>query len=838
MILSLTLALREMRSGVKGFGIFLACLALGVAALAAAGSTSEAFRHGLAAQSRDILGGDIAVSVEGRRFAPDEQAAFRRLGKTSDRLHVRAMAGGSDPSGDRRLVEVSGIDAAYPLAGTVDLRGAGTLEAATAPSGGIPGAAVAPELLSRLHLRLGDTLLIGDTPFRVRAVIVKEPDTLARGFALGPRVIVSDAALLASGILRGDALFGEAVTIAVPDQADRALTQLKAAFPKAGFTAKGRRDALSGLGRLIDQLEFFLSFIGLASLLTGGLGIASAVSAYLSDRRPAIAVLKAVGADGALIRNLYLIQLGALTAFGIVIGLVIGAATPFALGAIAGGDLPLPLAFAVYPAPLAKAAALGFLAAAVFSLAPLARARATSPASLFRKDAVVRIPFGPEMAAMIVCAIGLIGLSAITAPSPVFAAIMLLALVAGFGVLWGVGQGVTWLAARLRHLCTGAVRIGLANLSGPRSAARTAAPSMGFGIALLTTIILIQSSLLAQVTTSAGKTAPSLIFTQIAPENAVAFDHILAAGMGGLNAGNYRRYPFATGRISAINGVAVDPQKIAPNVRWAFDQDLTLSALNAAPPEASLDRGHWWATGYNGPPQAIIAEDIARGANIAVGEPITISVLGRDLDVTVAGTRKIDFGRFGANFPIILDAAALDGANLRNIAIARTTKLQDEAIIRQVGAAFPEINIVSVREQLDAAAVIFDQIGWAIRAAAGVAAAASVLVLIGAIAANAQARAREAAILKVLGSSRAFIITTYCVEYGAIGLIAGITGVALGIAAAAPVIIFGLHATFSADWTAIAAALVSLIVAGAVCGGIAALAALSRRPASALRSAG
>ena len=128
--LSLRLAARELRSGVRGFRIFLACLALGVAAIAAAGSTAEAFRHGLASQAREILGGDLYFSVENRDFTPDERAAFERLGTTTYTAAARAMA--QARSGDRRLVSLRGVDGRFPLAGTVKIDGAPDLKAALA----------------------------------------------------------------------------------------------------------------------------------------------------------------------------------------------------------------------------------------------------------------------------------------------------------------------------------------------------------------------------------------------------------------------------------------------------------------------------------------------------------------------------------------------------------------------------------------------------------------------------------------------------------------------------------------------------------------------------------
>jgi putative ABC transport system permease protein len=219
-----------------------------------------------------------------------------------------------------------------------------------------------------------------------------------------------------------------------------------------------------------------------------------------------------------------------------------------------------------------------------------------------------------------------------------------------------------------------------------------------------------------------------------------------------------------------------------------------------------------------------------------VGDAITISLLGRALDVRIAGLRKVEFSQFGASFPIILDPAALQGANLRHIAIARTPPAQEAAILTRLGRDFPGVNVISVREQLESATRIFNQLAWAVRGAAAVAALAGLLVLIGAVASTAQARAREAAILKVLGAGRLQILAAYCVEYGVVGLIAGLAGVALGAAAAWPIVNQVFHTRLAVDWTGIVGVLALVSAVGAAAGGVAAFAALSRRPAPVLRT--
>jgi putative ABC transport system permease protein len=233
-------------------------------------------------------------------------------------------------------------------------------------------------------------------------------------------------------------------------------------------------------------------------------------------------------------------------------------------------------------------------------------------------------------------------------------------------------------------------------------------------------------------------------------------------------------------------------------------------------------KGRWWPANYRGPPLVAVAVDAAKGAVLKVGDTITLEVLGRRLDARVAALRKIDFAGFGANVPLVLDPAALDGAELRNVAIARATPAEERRATQALGRTFPSVTVISVREALETAADLFDRLTLAIRGAAAVAALAGLLVLAGAIAARAQARGREAAILKVLGASAGQILGAYAVEYGAVGLIAGVAGVALGYAAAWPVVVVALVAG------------AAVLAAGG--GLLAALVALSRRPAPTLRS--
>ena len=836
--LSLSFAGRELRAGTRGFRIFLACLALGVAAIAAAGSTAEAFRRGLASQAGEILGGDIALTSDQARFSASDRKVISAQGRTSWAVSTRAMAEAAN--GNRRLVELRGVSVGYPLSGRMELRGAPDLSAALAqaPDGNF-GAAVEQTLLDRLGLKLGDRFQVGQLPLIARAVLVQEPDRLSRGFALGPRVLTRDVALEQGGFLGSGLPFSETARILLKPGAalEPAKARIEKALPKGLVRMRDRNDAAPGIHRLIDQLEYFLGFIGLAALVAGGLGVYGAVSAYLESRIPSIAVLKALGADGDLIRNTYLLQISALAGVGVILGLVIGAAAPLALGVVIGSDLPIPALFAVYPLPLIKAGLFGALSAAAFSLAPLGAARATPPAALFRKTVQPGPSISLETLLACLAGLGLGGLAIATAPTPMAAIIMIVGVIVAFCALWALGRLGAFAAGRLRAGAHGALRLALANLAGPGSAARTAAPAIGLGVALLAAVVLIQSSLLRQVAEIAPQTAPALVFTEIPGESAMAFDQTVATAFGRtLTPDIYLRAPFATGRIIRVRGRSVDAMTIPQAQRWAYDRDISVSALGGEPANSGVVEGKWWPAAYDGPPLIAVEVEAAKGAEIRVGDMLTVALLGREIEARVAVLRHVDFGGFNASFPLVISANSLAGANLRQVAIAKASRRQEASVTAALGSSFPQVNVISVREQLEAATDLFNRLALAIRGAAAVAALAGLLVLVGAIAARAQARTREAAILKALGASRGQILAAYVLEYGAVGLIAGTVGVALGYVAAWPVVVLVFKAHWSVDWGGVFALVAGVAIIAAIGGLAASMQALSKRPAAALRS--
>ena len=341
LLLALRLARRELRGGLRGFRIFLACLTLGVAAIAGVGSVSEAMLQGLQRDGRILLGGDMDLRLTHVEASAEQQTWLAERAEVSRVSEMRAMARGLDEGSRRVLVELKAVDDLYPLYGEVRLSPAGDLASALAQQDGVWGAVVDGNLLRRLGVENGELVQVGDSQYRVQAVLDYEPDRTSRAFTLGPTFMVAGESLAATGLVQPGSLIRNHYRLRLGDGLDSTdlRSQLAEAFPEAGWRIRDTTQAAPGIGRFIDRLTLFLTLVGLTALLVGGVGVGNAVRSYLDGKSATIATLKCLGAPGRLIFQVYMAQILILALVGIVIGLLLGALSPPAAQAVIGDAL-------------------------------------------------------------------------------------------------------------------------------------------------------------------------------------------------------------------------------------------------------------------------------------------------------------------------------------------------------------------------------------------------------------------------------------------------------------------------------------------------------------------
>lgn len=791
------LARRELRGGLAGFRLLLACLALGVFAIAAIGSVSTAIRSSLEAHARDLLGGDLEFRLAQRPMPDDAASWLRTQGQISTLKVMRAML--RVPDGESALTEIKVADAAYPLAGVVSLSPAGTLAAALAVIDGVPGIVVAPGLLDRLHAKIGDRLLLGDAAVQIRAVLASEPDSGGGMFALGPRSIIGWEALAATGLDRPGTLSTTLVRVGLPAsvEPEAVAVEAKRRFPDAGWSIRDRAHASEGIQNFVERTASFLSLAGLASLAVGGLGVANAVRAYLIGKESVIATLKCLGAPARLILVIYFMQILVLASVGIVGGTGFGALAPLVVQELFGGLLPVPLDTTPHPLPLVEAALFGLLTTITYALWPLARARRLSPTSLFRRGAggssgAKRLNDLPGVAVSALLLVSLvIGLSAV----PVQAAWFLAGLAVALAIFWLVARLIMAGARRLGRLPLHPpawLRLALANLHRPGNATLAVSLSLGIGLTLLVAVDAVERTLEATLGDAVAAHAPSFFFIDIQPDQVADFTALLRAES---EVTDVALQPSLRTRITSVNTTPIEQVHAAERERDLARQERGLSYADSLPPGSTLTSGAWWPQDYAGPPLASIDETLAKGLGIGVGDTLTLDVVGHSITARIANLRHIDWIGFGINFFMLLDPHTLKAAPQTWIATARVPPGAPEAALANaVAGHFPNVSSVPVRDAIATVRTLLGAFAAVIRVTAVLCLATGILVLAGAVAAGHRQRLADAVVLKVLGATRGDVVGAFVAEYGVLGLVTAFIATGVGTLSAWLVVTDIMHA--------------------------------------------
>ncbi|MGZ6244094.1 MAG: ABC transporter permease [Candidatus Binataceae bacterium] len=830
--LPLRFALRELRAGIRGFRIFLACITIGVAAIAGAGSLNEGVKVSIRSDAQPLLGGDLQARLTSRPIASDELAALARNGTVSASVQMRSMARSEDAQGQvaaRTLIELKTVDAAYPLYGAMILEPAMTLGEALSQKDGVWGAAIDPSLLTRLHIKLGDTLKIGEATLKARATIVREPDRAVTFMSAGPRVMIAADALAATQLVQTGSL-GEYVynlRLNGAETAEATRERLMQTFPKADWRLRGLNQAAQGLDIFLDNVTLFLTLVGLTALLTGGIGVANAVRAHLASRMNTIATLKCLGAEADTVFAIYLIQLGLLAVVGIVIGLVVGAAIPLlaarGLAGVMPVAMPVEFHFSIYPLALADAAAFGVMTSALFGLWPLARARDVPAVALFR-NIFADIRAWPR--AKYVIAVGVIAIvlgvyTVATAERPMFALYFVAGAAVALVLFRLAASAVMRIAAKLTSGHSRAtagrpsLRLALANLYRPGAATTTVVLSLGLGLSVLVAIALLESNLDRQIANGLPSDAPSMFFVDIQPYQVEDFTKQVQA-MPGVH--KVLTASMIRGRITKIGGVPADEARVDPNSRWAVRGERGISTAATVPENAKITAGQWWPADYAGENLVSVDEQVARDFHLGLGDTISVEILGREITAKIASLRDIRWQSGAMNFILIFSPNALAGAPGYYLATVNADAGREDAIENAVLTTMPNVTIIQVREALEMLKKVLDTLGVAVRLTALVALVAGALVLAGAIAAGHARRVYESVVLKVLGATRLDVLKAFVFEYALLGIATGLIAAVVGSIAAWAVVTRIMHIGWAIDLRLIAGVIVTCVLVTLVAG--------------------
>ena len=808
-LLSLIYAVRELRGGLSGFAIFLACIALGVASIAGVNALALSMTGGLANEGRAILGGDVSLELIQRQVSPDELAFLEGTGaQLTEIADLRGMARSADEQ-NQTVVEIKAVETPYPMVSSLtftDEAGAlrDDLHTALASEDGVFGLLAEGTLAARLDVEVGETIRIGEHAFELRGIIEREPDRLSSGFGFGPRAMMSREGLDASALVQPGSLveweytlgFAEPLAVSGLDafRADALDTH-----PDAGWRIRDRTEASPQLSRAINQFAQFLTLVGLTALVVGGVGVANAVRSFVESKRKVIATFKSFGAAGPFVFRVQFFQVMMIAGLGILIGLVVGGLVPFFVQTLFGSLLPVPLDVRLYPASLGLAALYGVLVALAFALWPLGTVRDVPATALFRDG--IGTASRPRLIYLVGAAAAMIGLGVVAflvSDSRFIALIYLGAAGASFIILRLVGWAVMGVARRVPRPRSTVARLALGNIHRPGALTPSVILSLGLGLTLLVALALIDANLRRQLTGSIPEVAPSFFFLDIQNHQLDAFSSLVteAAPNAALDS-----EPMLRGRLVALQGIPAAEFEAPPEAAWILQGDRGITYSGTEPEAGFLTEGEWWPENYSGEPLVSFIEEEGRQLGLQIGDELTVNVLGREITARIANFREVEWQSLAINFVMVFSPNTFAGAPHAHLAtitydeeVGDTTEL---ALLREVTATFPGVTSVRIADALDAVNALVEDLALAVRGAASVTLISSILVLAGALAAGHRHRLYDAVILKTLGATRARVLGAFLLEYTLLGLAAAIFGLGAGTLAAYAVLEFVMSAGFT-----------------------------------------
>ncbi|MBL6864449.1 MAG: ABC transporter permease [Rhodospirillales bacterium] len=835
--LAITFSLREMRSGLKGFYLFISCLAIGVAAIAGVGTVSKSIEAGLAKDGRKLLGGDFSIRLIHRSATEKQKKFFNKISDFSEVIEMRSMVQSNKSAAYRTLVELKAVDQAYPLVGNILLKQSLTLKEALQEKDGVFGAVVDKNLLTKLNLEIGDIINIGEAKFRLTGTIKKEPDKVTNILSFGPRVMIASLGLYRTKLVQPGSQIRYRYRIALSDSAKiiNWRKELDKAFPAAGWRIRTSNEGTPGLKRFIDRMTLFLTFVGLTTLIVGGVGVSNAVSNFLSGKNKIIAIYKFLGAPSDLIFWIYALQLGVLALFGLLLGVLMGAILP-AIGFLVLNDVfPVSPVISVYPKPLVVAAIYGVLVVLIFSTWPLAKAKAIPATNLFRDKiqlGEIKPHGGYKIILAILCAT-LASVILVSSDDILFNLYFVVGTCFVFLILKIFSTQLIHLSQKITVKNNTALRLAITNLHRPGSNASSIVLSLGLGLTVLVAISLIEDNLVNQIKKRLPDMAPAFFFLDIQTDQKSQFDQAIKEISG---IGDYKRVATLRGRIVKINSISVEKAEISPNVLWAIRGDRALTYANVQSEDTKITAGKWWPKEYSGKPLISLDSAIAKGFGVTVGDTLTLNVLGREIIGEIASLRKINWRSLRFDFAIIFSPGVIDSAPHSHIAALQAPEALEDKIEESITNKFKNVSIIRVREALEAATQILNGIGMAVRSISSITLLVGSLVLAGAIAAGRQQRIYDAIIFKVLGATRWIIIKTLIYEFCILGFLTSFCSIVLGTLVGWTVVKYLMELNWQFSLQSILMSVIICLTITIIAGLAGTWSALSQKAASQLRN--
>lgn len=846
------MARREVRASWRRLLFFFVCIGVGVAAIVAVRSQIRNVNDGVASQARELITADVQADTSQpwsqQELADINTTSAHYVAARTETEELPTMLRPADASKPGLLVvELKGIQRGFPLYGELTLKDGKRFDFGLLQNN---GAVVAPTLLDRLNLNVGEKVSIGKQTFEIRGVIDHEPGG-GGGFRLGPRVFVDESAIESTGLAGFGSRVRRRILFKVRDDrmVDRLDSDLKSKLRAEHIHVNSYRDSQENISDALGRAENYMSLIGLIVLVLGGIGISNVTRVFIEQRKKSIAVLKCIGGRSRKIAAVYLSQVLVLALAGSVFGVGLARLALAALSHYFAASLPQNISYSLQPTAIAQGVAIGLLICILFSALPLLRIRKIKPNSLFRDEVAGRRSFDPlRVFTGIVVVAGLVAVCSWQAGSLRVGLYFLSALAITAALLYLAASVLIALVRRVKRAGSFAVRQGINSLYRPGNQTKVIVMAVGLGVFLIIAVWSLQSNLLKQFNLTREGGLPNMFLIGVQKDQSEGISSFIKDSTGKAPL----LIPTLRARITAVDGKQIetqdedrdenrdrrDRQSDARREQRRLGREYVVTYRAGLDTNETVSAGQLWPPAPSSAPEVSLDQSMRGLMGFNLGSSVTFNIQGRDITAKVTSFRKIDLKNARTAFQVLFRPGTLEDAPQMIVVAVNgpDDDTQRTQLQRSLVDKYPNLTVIDVAEVVRVVEKVIDNITLAVSFIGAFVFLSGALILIGSIAMTKFQRVYEIALMKTLGAKRKTMIGMMLSEYGLLGLLAGIIGSGAGIGLsytiAKRILDIPWHFASNVVTVGIAGTLLMVTIVGAA----ASFDALTHKPLSILRS--
>lgn len=778
------MAWRDSRSSRKRWLLFTSSIVLGVAALVAITSFGQSLEAAIDDQAKTFLGADLVITSR-QPFTPEVEAFLNSLGGDQSRETSFASMIYFPKTDSTHLAQVRAVEGRFPYYGAFETSPAA---AARAFQQG-PYALVEQGLMLQFGAQAGDPITIGAFTYRIAGQLQKVPGEASIDFT-GPRIYIPMAYLSQTKLIQRGSLVSYKAYFKFDKRTntEQLIARRKSDLIKYRLRSETVQQRQADLGSAMENLYRFLNLVGFIALLLGGIGVASAIHAYIKQKISTVAILRCVGATAKQTVAVYLVQALAMGLVGAVFGAVVGIGTQNVLPLVLRDFLPVSVPASVSWSAVLEGLITGLGITMLFAFLPLISIRKISPLLTLRSSYEAATPGIKDPLrwfAYLLIATGISAFAVAQTQRWTYGLGFAGAVGVAFGVLAGVAQLIimlvrTYFPSRWSYIW----RQGLANLYRPNNQTVVLMLSLGLGAFLISTLYLTQSTLLAQVSLSGSGNNPNLVLFDIQSDQKQGVASLIRS----FNLPLLQQVPIVTARLTAIRGKSTeellkDPAQHIP--QWALQREYRSTYRDSLIDTEEVIAGAW--QGRADPASDVVPVSLEKGIaetlKVSIGDQLVFDVQGVAMTTIVSSIRNVNWRRVQPNFFVVFPAGVLEDAPQFHVLVTHVGSNEASAQLqRAVVRAFPNVSIIDLTLVLNTLDSVLSKVSFVIRFMALFSILTGLIVLASAVVSGRYQRIQESILLRTLGASRAQIIKMMVIEYLFLGAFAAATGLLLALA--------------------------------------------------------